>query len=98
MSDIEDAVANLSITPQTILCGCIAIPDTTRKRFRFKDKPNPKPFYDFSKYYFKQLQLIKKQIVCDTYREDLQKRLNSANKFAQFVSDLDYFYNEKKTS
>jgi hypothetical protein len=89
LEDLSIAVSKI------ILCGCIAIPPTTRKRFRYKDKPNPNPYYDFSSYTPKQLSLIKKKFDCDAYKDELRNRLASDNRFSQFQHDLEHFYKNK---
>lgn len=97
VDEITNSIEDLKISkPEVILCGCIAIPDTHRKRFRYKDKPNPKPFFNFNLYIYKQLRLIRKQLDCDTYRDDLYKRLGSNdNKLKQFISDVEYYLEKK---
>ena len=100
MSDpVEQATKEMeaiTITPKTILCGCITIPKTTRKKFIFKGKPNPITFYSFEFYTLKQLIYIEKQLKCDLHYNSLLERLGSNNRMAQFLSDFNYYLNMLK--
>lgn len=99
IDEITESIENLVVNkPNIILCGCISIPDTTRKRFIWKGKPNPNPYYDFKKYTVKQLKYIKQQLNTPLHINNLRQRIGSDNKMKQFLSDFEFFFNKIQNS
>ena len=83
---------------QTVLCRKIPIPETTRpKLIQPRNKPNRKPYYDFSLYTLKQLTFINGQLNIPVYKEDLYERLGEQKYIRQYEADIAHFFALKKS-